>query len=289
MARAALGKGLAALLGEESTEPRPLPIGQIFANPNQPRTHFEEESLENLAQSIAEKGVLQPVIVRAHPENLGDYELIAGERRWRAAQKSGLHQIPAIILNANNQECSEISLIENIQRADLGPLEEAKAFQNLIDHHACTQEDLAKLTGRSRSTIANSLRLLSLPDAVQNMLIQGELSPGHARTLIGQENAVSMAQYIRDKKLSTRQAELWVRRIKTSPLKERIENSVDSLAHEELKRRFENALGMKVHLKFKKNGAGELKFLFSSPEQIDNALKQIENKGEKPFQPQSVI
>ena len=217
LSRKRLGRGLAALIGEieapETAAPKPavgadrkVPIEFIGPNPRNPRRSFGEAELVDLAQSIREHGVVQPVIVRPAKE-AGRFELIAGERRWRASQRAGLAEIPVIIRDVSDRVALELAIIENVQRADLNPLEEAQGYQQLVDEHDYTQADLANVIGKSRSHVANTLRLLKLPDVIRDMLSEGQLSAGHARTLVTAADPVGLAKRIIQGGLSVRQAE----------------------------------------------------------------------------------
>ena len=212
-----LGRGLSALMADVS-EPveddasqargdQQVPIERIHPNPNQPRKRFESAPLDDLVASIKEKGVLQPLIVRPSPRQQGDYEIVAGERRWRASQRVPLHEVPVIVREFDDTEVLEVAIIENIQRADLNPVDEAAGYRQLMDRFGHTQDQLATALGKSRSHIANLLRLLSLPDAVQRLMVEGQLSAGHARTLVGQDDAEAIARKIVKDGLSVRDAE----------------------------------------------------------------------------------
>ncbi len=221
--RKGLGRGLSALMADIDT-PKPdqsapdaaevnrpaertVPIDQIAPNPDQPRRAFSEDALNELAASIAEKGIIQPLILRPDPGQEGRFQIVAGERRWRAAQRAQLHNLPAIIRDFDDTEVLEVAIIENIQRADLNPLEEAQGYRQLMDRFGHTQEQLSQAMGKSRSHIANLMRLLQLPDTVQDMVRSGALTAGHARALITSENATALAQQIVDRGLSVREAE----------------------------------------------------------------------------------
>lgn len=222
-AKRGLGRGLSALmadvdLGSDTQEnPAPdvarnlLPIEQLTANPDQPRRSFEPEALQELAQSLKSRGVLQPLIVRPHPRDAGLYQIVAGERRWRAAQLAQLHELPVIIRDLSDADVLEIALIENIQRADLNAIEEAASFRQLMDRFGHTQEQLAEALNKSRSHIANLLRLLNLPDQVQAWLKEGKLTPGHARALVTAQNATQLARRVIERGLSVRETEQLVR------------------------------------------------------------------------------
>lgn len=212
-----LGRGLSSLMsdiapeGQGADQPRRpdvmLPIELIHPNPDQPRRSFNEDALDELSRSIAEKGIIQPLILRPDPAQDGQYQIVAGERRWRAAQKAGLHEVPALVREFDDVEVLEVAIIENIQRADLNAIDEAQGYQQLIDRFGHTQERLAHALGKSRSHVANILRLLTLPHEVQDWVIGGKLSAGHARTLVGKENAADLARQIIQKGLSVRAAE----------------------------------------------------------------------------------
>lgn len=213
-----LGRGLSALMADvreedetgEERRPQPdtlLPVERVHPNPDQPRRHFDAEALDDLARSIAEKGIIQPLIVRESPRQTGDYEIVAGERRWRAAQIAKLHEIPVLVRNFTDTEVLEVAIIENIQRADLNPVEEASGYHQLMMKFGHTQEKLADVLGKSRSHIANAVRLLNLPDEVQGYLRDGRLSAGHARALITAPDAATLARAIIQKGLSVRETE----------------------------------------------------------------------------------
>lgn len=223
-AKKGLGKGLSALMGEEYSQmsepdrampelnvPTTLPVLSVHSGKFQPRTRFTEEYLHELADSIEKNGIMQPIIVRPSPEQAGKYEIIAGERRWRASQLAKLTEIPVIIRDIDDKLALELALVENIQRQDLTPLEESAGYQRLIDEFSYTQEELARTVGKSRSHIANLLRLLSLPDAIKNHLDQDELTMGHARALLNAENPVQLAQIVVKEGLNVRQTEQLVR------------------------------------------------------------------------------
>ena len=203
-----LGRGLSSLLGDTSKkfETNKVSIKDLVRNKYQPRKNFNKENLEELTNSIREQGVIQPIIVRPDKSSEGKYEIIAGERRWLASQNAGLHEVPVVILNVDDVKSLEFAIVENVQRQDLNPIEEARGYQKLIDDFNYNQEKLSKFIGKSRSYIANSLRLLTLPEEVLKMVEQGNLSAGHARSLIGLMNSVDIAKKIIQKKLSVRQS-----------------------------------------------------------------------------------
>ena len=215
-----LGRGLSALMAdmndnatseEAATEPRradlTVPIENVRPNPDQPRRSFTQEALQELSDSIAEKGIIQPLIVRPDPRHEGAYQIVAGERRWRAAQMAQLHEVPVLVRDFDDTEVLEVAIIENIQRADLNPVEEAMGYRQLMDRFNHTQDRLAAAMGKSRSHIANLLRLLSLPEEVQGYLRDGQLSTGHARALVGRDDAVALAREVIRKGLSVREIE----------------------------------------------------------------------------------
>lgn len=221
-AKRGLGRGLSALMADvDLASPTPtaqtrdrtlIPIEQLTANPDQPRRQFDPEALQELASSLKNRGVLQPLIVRPHPQDAGLYQIVAGERRWRAAQMAQLHELPVIIRELSDTEVLEVAIIENIQRADLNAIEEAASFRQLMDRFGHTQEKLAEALNKSRSHIANLLRLLNLPDAVQDLVKEGRISAGHARALITAENPGQLARKVVEKGMSVRETEDMVRR-----------------------------------------------------------------------------
>lgn len=270
-----LGRGLAALFGElgpytdDKTSPslsnQPLAINLIKPGKMQPRQHFDLEKMETLKNSIKQKGVLQPLIVRKIDE--GFFEIIAGERRWRAAQEAGLSSIPVIEVNCNDEEALEIGLIENLQRDDLNPMEEAESFQRLIDEHKKTQEEIAFAVSKSRSYVANMLRLNNLPEAVKNLIREGKLSAGHARSIAKSNDIEQMANKIMQEKLSVRDAESLVRRERQPSFKQpTIDPDIDMIT-----RRIGERLGMRTKLQFTREG-GALTFYFQSYEQLDELV-----------------
>ena len=213
-----LGRGLSALMADVNSDPTAapdqprraethVPVDRIVPNPDQPRRTFEEQPLAELAESIREKGIIQPLIVRPDPRTEGVYQIVAGERRWRAAQRAQLHEVPVLIRDFNDTEVLEVAIIENIQRADLNPVDEAAGYRQLMERFGHTQEQLATALGKSRSHIANQMRLLNLPPEVLTWLAEGKLTPGHARPLIGNDNARALAAHIIQKGLSARAAE----------------------------------------------------------------------------------
>lgn len=221
-----LGRGLSALMSDIAAEPdtsgqrtaeRKVPVENLRPNADQPRRTFGEDALEELAQSIREKGVIQPLIVRPHPTETGQFEIVAGERRWRAAQRAQLHDVPVLVREFDDTEVLEVAIIENVQRSDLNAIDEGAAYKQLIDRFGHTQEKVASALGKSRSHIANLIRLLTLPEAVQSLVTDGKLSAGHARVLVGRDDAVALANEFLRKGLSVREAERRVQTPKDKP------------------------------------------------------------------------
>lgn len=284
--RKRLGRGLAALIGEmdqppvTEASPRPadrqMPIEFITRNPRNPRRNFTEAELDDLAQSIREHGIVQPVLVRPAPGTAGDrFELIAGERRWRAAQRAGLATVPVIVRNVDDRVALELAIIENVQRADLNPVEEAHGYQQLIDQYGYTQNDLATVIGKSRSHVANTLRLLKLPEKVHAMLAEGALSAGHARSLVTAQDPVAIAERIVRDGLSVRQAEALAqgagdaRKVPHSTASEG--KDADTRALEKM---LSDATGVRVEINHRQKG-GEVKIRYSSLEQLDDICRRL--------------
>lgn len=288
-----LGRGLAALIGEmdepvavqkapereaEIRADRKVPISQIRANANNPRRHFSEDHLADLARSIAEHGIVQPILVRpARGEDLAGavYEIIAGERRWRAAQKASLHEVPIIIRDVDDKQALELAIIENVQRADLNPVEEALGYQQLIDEYDYTQSDLGGVIGKSRSHVANTLRLLKLPGEVQNMVTSGDLSAGHARALVTSADPLALARRIVKDGLSVRQTEELSQALqndggasnKRAPETKSMDfKSADTRA---LEKELSDLLGLKTSINHKENGKGELRVSYKNLDQLE--------------------
>jgi ParB family transcriptional regulator, chromosome partitioning protein len=275
-----LGRGLAALIGDEVSEEsmiqdikslRHLPIEQISPNPANPRRYFNEEEIENLASSIRSKGLLQPLVVR--PRSGGGYEIVAGERRWRAAQRAQIHDVPVLIRELDDRETLEIAIIENVQRSDLNALEEANAYRQLIDQYSYTQQQLADSVGKSRSHIANTLRLLTLPTNVQEMIERGALTAGHARTLVASDDAEDVAAKIIKLGLTVREAEELSRdlQIKTKP-KIQSDKDADTRA---LERMISDQLGMAVSISHKGETGGTLSISYKHLDQLDELAKRL--------------
>ena len=269
-----LGRGLSSLLGDtrKKVETNKVPIKDISRNKFQPRKHFSKESLDELTNSIRERGIIQPIVVRPDKTNNDKYEIIAGERRWLASQNAGLHEVPVVILDVNDIKSLEFAIVENVQRQDLNPIEEARGYQRLVDDFNYNQDKLSKFIGKSRSYIANSLRLLALPSEVLAMLESGYLSAGHARTLIGLNNASEIAKKIVEKKLSVRQSEVLVRQFRDKKFKlvhKKESNILD------LQKDLEEKTGLSVSINNKKNNSGLISFEYHDLEQLDKLINLI--------------
>lgn len=254
-----------------------LNIDLLERNPDQPRRYFDKEKLKELTESIRDKGVLQPILVRELPLTRKGtktrYQIVAGERRWQASLKAGLTAMPALIRDLSDQEVLEIGVVENVQRADLNPVEEAMAYKALQDQFSRTQEDIAKAVGKSRSHIANMLRLLTLPNRARDHLAKGKISTGHARAIIAAPDPVAMAEEIADKGLSVRQAEDWVRRLKSSNTSKAPKAMKDADTRK-LEEQLSDALGLVVDLRHKGPG-GELRIKYRTADQFDHLLKTL--------------
>ena len=271
-----LGRGLSSLLGDSSNkiETNKVSINDLSRNKFQPRKHFSEEGLEELSNSIKEQGIIQPIVVRPDKSKKGQYEIIAGERRWLAAQKAGLHEVPVVVLSVDDIKSLEFSIIENVQRQDLNPIEEARGYQRLIDDFNYDHDKLSKFIGKSRSYIVNSTRLLSLPDEILSMVEQNNLSAGHARTLIGLQNSIHIAKKIIRKKLSVRQAEVLTKQYK---------NKKFTLIHKkdanilDLQRLLEEKTGLTVSINNKKSNSGTVTFAYQDLDQLEKITDTIKN------------
>ena len=285
--RKSLGRGLSALLGNDLSEESPTAVGQsdgrtlpveyLQTGEFQPRRHFDPDALQALAQSVREKGVLEPILVRRLDDQQNRYEIIAGERRWRAAQTAGLHDVPVIVKELDDQEALEIALIENLQREDLTAIEEAEGYRRLMDQFARTQEDLAREIGKSRSHVANTMRLLALPEDVRDKVQDGQLSAGHARALLGAENPSGAAAAVMKKALNVRQTEAMIRRDRDSGQTSGPRHVADSDKDPNtaaLERDLGNLLGLKVEID-EQGESGTLTMHYRSLEQLDDVLQRI--------------
>ena len=271
-----LGRGLSSLLGDatQKIETNKILIKDIIRNKFQPRKNIIKESLEELSNSIKEQGVIQPIVVRPDKSSEGKYEIIAGERRWLAAQNAGLHEVPVVVLNIDDVKSLEFAIVENVQREDLNAIEEARGYQRLVDDFSYNHEKLSKFIGKSRSYIANSLRLLSLPDQVLSMVEQRSLSAGHARTLIGLNNSIDIAKKIIQKKLSVRQAEILVRQFRNKKFKLIHKKDTNIL---DLQKVLEEKTGLNVSINNKKNNTGSISFVYQDLDQLDKLIDTIKN------------
>lgn len=281
-----LGRGLSALMAdvvsdsEAGARPRRadtrLPVESLRPNPNQPRRQFPEEAMAELVASVREKGIIQPLIVRAISDADGAYEIVAGERRWRAAQAARLHDVPVIVRDYSDTEVLEIAIIENIQRADLNPLDEAAAYRQLMERFGHTQEQLATALGKSRSHIANLLRLLNLPEPVQAMVTDGRLSAGHARALIGHPDAVAIAEKIVAQGLTVRDAERLTRDPGPAQRRSRVQGSVKDADTVQLEQELSAALGMSVSIDHSPGGeGGKVTLRYRDLAQLDDLLRVL--------------
>ena len=269
-----LGRGLSSLIGETKAEIQKnrLSVSDLVPNKYQPRKIFNEENLNELANSIKERGILQPIIVRKSKKDQSKFEIIAGERRWLAAQKVGLNDVPVVITEADDLKSLEFAIVENVQRHDLNPLEEAQGYKKLIDEFSYDQEKVSKFIGKSRSYIANALRLLSLPDEVVKLVENQKLSAGHAKILVGLENASFVASKIIENKLSVRQAENFVKLFKNK--RQKPSNSKDAnIMHLEMS--IVNKVGLNVEIKNKKNNKGKITFEYKDLDQLNKIIDII--------------
>jgi ParB family chromosome partitioning protein len=289
-----LGRGLSALLGEDENDlaeldklrsTKAVPVEFLRPGRFQPRHGFDEDRINDLVESIREKGILQPILVRRHPDDRNTYEIIAGERRWRAAQLAQLHEVPVIVKELSDREALEVALVENLQRQDLSALEEAEGYRRLMEEFAHSQEELAKSVGKSRSHVANMMRLLALPDEVKTLVESGKLSAGHARALLNAADPASLAKKVVAKGLNVRQTEKLAQseggvkgkkgegekggKAEARPV------DADTLA---LERDLANLLGLKVQVRFHSQGGGELTIRYETLEQLDDVLHRLSQK-----------
>jgi len=269
-----LGRGLSSLIGDTkvNSNVNKLSVSDLVRNKLQPRKIFDQENLEELTNSIKERGVIQPIIVRNSQDYSDKYEIIAGERRWLAAQNAGLHEIPVVITEADDLKSLEFAIVENVQRHDLNSIEEANGYQKLIDQFGYDQEKVAKFIGKSRSHISNCLRLLTLPKEVIALIENGNLSQGHAKVLVGLENAFFVAKKIIDKKLSVRQAENLVRIFKTKSKSKYILKDPNL---KQLESELINKIGLNVSINNKKNNSGSIYFEYKNLDQLNRIIEII--------------
>ena len=280
-----LGKGLSALLGDDNNSKENIveiknfktdktPIHQLVPNQFQPRKNFEKKQLEELAASIKSRGIIQPIAVRKISDD--KFEIIAGERRWRAAQLANIHQVPTVLLDADDELAAEFAVLENVQREGLNPLEEASGYQTLIDKFNYTQDKIAEMIGKSRVYIANILRLKKLPSEIQDMIVNGLLTPGHARSLIDVNNNVELAKEIINKNLSVRQAELLSKKNSSFSKKNKIRNIDPNI--KDLENSLEQKIGMKVTIDNKKNNKGKITFEYKDLDQLTQLVANVKSK-----------
>ena len=271
-----LGRGLSSLIGENKPEiiVNKLLISDLVSNKFQPRKIFEEVNLQELTNSIKERGVIQPIIVRKSKDSKSKYEIIAGERRWLAAQKAGLHEVPVVIVDADDLKSLELAIVENVQRHDLNAIEEAQGYRRLIQDFSYDQEKVAKFIGKSRSHITNCLRLLTLPEEVLNLIEQKKLSPGHAKILVGLSNSVFVANKIIEKKLSVRQSENFVKIFK---IKKQSFNSSKDINLRALEQSIIQEIGLNVSIKNNKNNKGNIIFEYKDLEQLNKIVEIIKS------------
>jgi ParB family chromosome partitioning protein len=275
-----LGKGLSALMGDIPQEnvqtkssSEKIPIHFVYANPSQPRKNFNQELLSELSESIKEQGIIQPILVRKKSED--KYEIVAGERRWRAAQLAKIHEVPVIILNIDDKKSLEFAILENIQRADLNGIEEALGYDNLVKKFGYSQETLSKILGKSRSHIANTLRLAGLPEEIKKMISDGLLTAGHARCLVNIPDNVKLAKIIVSKNLSVRQAEFLVKKDQVFLGSKKIPKYNKDTNIKSLESDLGLLMGIKVDIKNKKNNSGEIKFSYKNLDQLNKIISVL--------------
>jgi ParB family chromosome partitioning protein len=271
-----LGRGLSSLIGETKIEVQKnqLPISDLKPNKYQPRKNFDEINLEDLTKSIKERGIIQPIIVRKSNNENSKFEIIAGERRWLAAQRAGIHTVPVVITDVDDLKSLEFAIVENVQRQDLNPLEEAQGYKRLIDEFSYDQEKVSKFIGKSRSYITNSLRILTLPDEVIKLIESNKLSTGHAKILVGLDNASFVANKIVDNKLSVRQAESFVKLFKKKRQKSKIIKDTNILA---LELSVSNKIGLNVEIQNNKRNKGKISFEYKGLDQLNKIIDIIKS------------
>ena len=271
-----LGRGLSSLIGETKVEPQKnhLAISDLTPNKFQPRKIFDESNLEDLTKSIKERGMIQPIIVRESNDDKSKFEIIAGERRWLAAQRAGLHNVPVVVTEADDLKSLEFAIVENVQRHDLNPLEEAQGYKRLIDEFYYDQEKVSKFIGKSRSYITNSLRLLTLPDDVIKLVENQKLTSGHAKILVGLDNASFVASKILEKKLSVRQSEKFVKIFKNKKVKSSTSKDTNIIA---LELSISNKIGLNVDIKNNKRNKGKISFEYKDLDQLNKIIDIIKS------------
>ena len=269
-----LGRGLSSLIGDVDTKSinNKMSISSIIRNKFQPRKNFDKEKMLELTNSVKERGIIQPIIVRKSSDQRDKFEIIAGERRWQAAQSAGLHEVPVFEIEADNLKSLEFAIVENVQRSDLNPIEEAKGYQNLIDDFNYDQEKVSKFIGKSRSHVSNCLRLLTLPEDVILLIEENKISQGHAKVLVGLDNAHFLAKKMIEKKLSVRQAENLVRSLKNNKGKYKVSKNPNLIS---LESSIEDKTGIKVFIRNKKNNTGQVSFEYKDLDQLNRLIMVI--------------
>ncbi len=277
-----LGRGLSSLMGDTETvqtkntnvgQETKIPIANLKPSPSQPRRLFNKNSINELADSIKSKGLVQPLVVRPSPSNANSYEIIAGERRWRAAQIAQLHEVPVVVRNFNDTEALEIAIIENVQRSDLSPIEEAAGYKRLIENHGHTQEDLSGIVGKSRSHIANIIRLLSLPQSIQDMITEGKISSGHARAIMNSAFPEQLAEKIINENLSVRDAENLAKNKKVGVKKLKLKDP-DTI---DLENKISEKLGLTININHKGKKGGSIKIDYKTLDQLGMITQKLKN------------
>jgi len=291
-AKSRLGRGLAALIGdvgdesaalERTRSARRVPIEFLRPNPRNPRRLFADSDLDELAASIRERGIIQPILVRTIRGLADAYEIIAGERRWRAAQRAGMHEVPVVLLEVGDREALELAIIENVQRTDLNPLEEATGYQTLADEFGYNQEDIARIVGKSRPHVSNTVRLLKLPEPVKAYINAGKLTAGHARLLLGQPKAEEFAEAIVKRGLNVRQVETWARASgRQAGTARRTARSGKDTDTEALEKRLSDTLGLQVSVDHRANGGGMVQIRYRTLEQLDEVVRRLESAPRAP-------
>ena len=271
-----LGRGLSSLIGDSEITGNKgrVSISSIVRNKYQPRKNFEKESLEELTNSIKERGIIQPIIVRKSEDQDGKFEIVAGERRWQAAQNAGLHEVPAVVIKADNLKSLEFAIVENVQRKDLNPIEEAEGYKKLIDEFHYDQETVAKFIGKSRAHVTNCLRLLTLPQKIIQYVIDEKISQGHAKILVGLDNVQLLADKVISKKLSVRQTEALARltKVNKSTIKKNKDTNILDIENQLMEK-----IGMRVYVNNKKNNSGTLTFQYKGLDQMERLIQVIKN------------
>ncbi len=287
--KSSLGRGLAALIGEVGDEigtiqsnkggQKKVPVEFLKPNPRNPRKVFEDAELQELTQSIKDRGIIQPIVVRPVPNKHDTYEIVAGERRWRASQKAGLHEVPVVVVNIDDKTSLEYAILENVQRADLNPIEEAEGYARLMAEFSYTQENLSKIIGKSRSHIANMMRLTDLPDPVKKLLVDRKLSAGHGRALLAVKDPANVAKQVIDQGLSVRQVEAIAQTDNAEPTKLETKSAAKAKAEKDpdtraLERVLQDVLGLTVSIDHKSSG-GELRIRYKTLEQLDGLCRRL--------------